>query len=835
VAPKALKNSIMKFWYLLGSLLLLSLLSGCNGLKSDDSEGSKSTIGQNAQLTVVVTDTDGKVTNRITSGNSLNITATLTDSNNNAIENQRVEFQANLGSLSSNSRLSNESGQVTVSFNSTSVESGVITLTTSTTINDEQISLESEFEVVQSNISTPEQPTISLSLIKDGNNVWEIRENEEARLSVELLDSQGTAIQQARITFSAELGALIQSSALTDDSGLAGATLTAIQGQLGAGDAVASTEINGVIYSDTLRYEIIEEDATGVNLDIGYFDENDNFVAGTIFSEFTDSMGNTNLNAGSAIDLTVALVEEETQQRYTGPAVVEFKSDCADDGLAELNSSIKVVSGEAKTTFKDISCAISGDKSDTIIASVTTNSVQIDASLNINISGEPVNSIRFVSAEPQSIVVKGTGGVGNTEESTLSFLVTSAQGNPLPNKTVSFQLNTDVGGVSLSETSDVTNSEGLVNVQVTSGTVPTVVRVTASTTENGETFSTQSDLLSINTGLPDQNSITIALERINPEADDSNIGEQVKVSAFLADSFNNPVPDGTAVNFTTEGGAIEPSCTTTNGNCAVTWTSQEPYPSNHRVTILATAVGHEYFVDVNGDNVFNEADGDSSMNDSLDSTELARIQSGFGRLSPQPSGFLDMTGAWRDDNEDNLYNAGELPIAQDSDGGYEPADNEFNGPLCEDNLCSDSKFITIRKATVLITSSSRAYYRLINSATNEVLQSNYVGDTQNTVSIPKGNSASFQLEVSDVAFQIMPVGTSVTITTTAGELNGDTQHTFANSRGTSDPDGYGGIIMNFSVANNTTAEDTSLNGTIEISITTPKSITTQTATEIIIE
>jgi len=52
---------------------------------------------------------------------------------------------------------------------------------------------------------------------------------------------------------------------------------------------------------------------------------------------------------------------------------------------------------------------------------------------------------------------------------------------------------------------------------------------------------TQSDLLAVNTGLPDQNSFTLSADNLNPEAN-SISGQTVNLVARLADTFNNPEP-----------------------------------------------------------------------------------------------------------------------------------------------------------------------------------------------------------------------------------------------------------------------------------------------------
>ena len=65
-------------------------------------------------------------------------------------------------------------------------------------------------------------------------------------------------------------------------------------------------------------------------------------------------------------------------------------------------------------------------------------------------------------------------------------------------------------------------------------------------------------------------------------------GETTLINIRLADAFNNPVPDGTTVQFRTEYGAIESSCNTIDGLCSVTLTSQEPRRPTDPNTLVQT-------------------------------------------------------------------------------------------------------------------------------------------------------------------------------------------------------------------------------------------------------
>jgi len=91
-------------------------------------------------------------------------------------------------------------------------------------------------------------------------------------------------------------------------------------------------------------------------------------------------------------------------------------------------------------------------------------------------------------------------------------------------------------------------------------------------------------------------------------------GITAKVTVRLSDRYNNPVPDNTAVTLHTEGGQIGGSCLTATtllngaGVCSVTFVSQNPRPADGRITILATAIGEESFIDNDADGIFNNTD-----------------------------------------------------------------------------------------------------------------------------------------------------------------------------------------------------------------------------------
>ncbi|MBL0710779.1 MAG: hypothetical protein JJV99_07190, partial [Colwellia sp.] len=559
----------------------------------------------------------------------------------------------------------------------------------------------------------------------------------------------------------------------------------------GAGVLTSSYTLNeATTINSNFNYQILPADAViDSDVRLGYFDANSNFIEG----EIELSIESNTISAGGTLGLSVDLIDENGDLIVT-PIPVTFTSNCVKNGNASIDESVLSINGTASSTFADISCAGTTGTDDILLASIAANNITNTASKIITINGEQLGSIGFISAEPTSIVLKGTGGQNKQETSTLTFKVKSQLGNVLAQQEVNFLLNTSVGDITLSRNTGFTNSQGLITTQVSAGTVPTAVRVTASASMdfNSETVTvqSQSDLLSINTGLPEQRSMTLSASVLNPEAHNIS-GENSTITVWLSDTFHNPVPDGTTVNFTTEGGNIEPSCSTINGSCFVKWTSSEPRVANHRVTILATALGHETFFDTNGNNIFDadiDGDGDGDGDPILDTgnSNNLNIDSGFSNYPAQASGFLDMSEAWRDDNENSVYDNGETFIDFNENGTFSAADSLFNGPQCQGTGCAEETMrnIHVRKAIRLIMASSAAEYTLTNDNGRVV----YQDSTGESASLPlpavdNGGHQEFTFNFADTGTpnQTMPFGTTVTINISAGSLQGLTSVTVGNN------------------------------------------------------
>lgn len=817
------------------------------------------------QLSVSLKNNLDETVREVPSGEPITFTMTLLDDSLSPVVGQKVDFSASGGALSSTSRLTDESGTAVVVFDTTDLTPGVVVLGAVVVYEGQTFSENVEIDVLAN--EQPNQGALSLSmeLEVDGESAIVIEEKASGQLRVRVVDADENPLPNTAVSFSVELGVLNSASDFTDDDGFAEVTLTGEEDKLGVSEATAFVTLNNVTYTTQLSYQVVESGAVSIptTVSVGYFDDDGQFIDGRIK---TDS-DVTTISAGATLGLSLVLVNQD-MERLTLPTSVSFTSTCVRAEQASIDTPVETVNGEATSTYNDERCASASGNTDDITATVVTGSETLTATTSIELLPEKLGSIEFVSSEPDSIVLKGTGGSGKQETAVVTFLVKGELGNPLRQQTVSFELNTTVGGLTLASESGVTDLEGKVSAKVIAGTVPTVVRVTA-VAEGGDTrITTQSDRLSLNTGLPDQDSFSISLGVINLEAYDYD-GVQTKINVYLADSFNNPVPDGTTVNFTTEGGSPNPSfCNTSQGSCSVTWSSHRSLPLDHRVTILATAEGHESFQDTDGNNEYSNDDG-GSINDLFEevgheSSSLNRVLAGFSDYSAitgeynklkeagttdKPFGYLDMPEAWRDDNENFVHDIGELFLdnSQDGSGGgsYSSRDQLFNGPQCErdevSNSCSDQPFATLRKSVVLITSTSTAEFSLKNTRTGEIIRSSFGEPGSNSIHLHRDESVELQLSVCDTAFQVMPFETEITVIGDVGKLGGATELIVPSTVGGN----ASGVDINdcepngsklpFTYTNTLSENDERVTGTMVLNIKTPRGVETAVAVNVTLE
>ena len=795
-------DKVMRSLLVLVSMGLFACGGGVSGANGDDPFGSGGGTS-NYSLTLQLLDASCQAIadSSFTAGDSVCVRAKLSK-NGSVVAGEVINFNAELGSLSATSKLTDANGiaQISISSNADNVAAAKLVAQYG------EVTASANYEFLSPSVETITQASLTLVILQNTQAINRFKADESAVLQATLIDKDGNAITNAIVTFIAERGDLVITSALTNNNGIAQVTLNGSSADLGAGTASAQAQLGDIDLLANVNYEIQSANTNNQDtLRLGYFD-GDIFIDNALGILGVTADANVELSAGATLGFTLALVDQNGQRVLT-QTPVNFSSNCVTSGLATIDLQVKTINGTAQSTYEDQNC---GGNQDVITASVLVNNATLTVSRTIAILPDSAGSITFVSAQPSKIVLQGTGGQDSKTISTLLFQVNGSLGNPLAQQEVTFSLNTQTGGLSLSPLSGFTNSQGQVSTRVTAGTVPTSVRVTAEVnSSSGNILRTQSDLLSVNTGLPDQNSFTLSASDLNPEAFDIS-GQEVSIIARLADTFNNPAPDGTAVSFTTEGGIIEPSCITAAGTCSVTWTSANPKTADHRITILATAIGHETLFDANGNNSYDNADGSAI----LDNTDSGLSSSQYGM-----TGFVDYSEAWRDDNANNIKDPAEIFLDYNSNGQFDGPDGLFNGPQCNGSICGQGSAATmhIRRALELIMASSDSLLDVLLNG--DTVASNYQIITPPTLSIARSESLSFSLNYSDTAVQPIPSGSTIEITSTAGLLGGQIS-LFARSTNKA-----GAQKANFTLTNNR-SDDTgnATTATINIIVTTPSGV-----------
>ncbi len=801
------------------------LLSACNGSSGENEDRDPDADPAAFALSVQVLDENCQPLTTPSQANNTPfcVQASLSQGDT-LVANRAISFTTNLGVFTPTSALSNSDGISQVMLTSDgNVGAGSITATF------DDITAQADFEFTQSPDDPSQMRELSTQTSQAGNQTNQFNQGQDLNVTVTVRDGAGTAISGAQVNFATSLVSLSAPSALTNQNGEASVTLSAADDNtLGVGTLVISLqEANQTTASTSIAYEVKAQGQSVSVIRAGHFNQNGDFVEGTLGNSLGATPGTPiNLAAGGTLGLSMALVDEN-DNRISTPVTVAFSSDCAADSRANIDAQATTINGVASTTYQDISCAGSSGNLDLITASVTASGATITLNQEVALAGEELGFIRFDSAEPNNIVLKGTGGVNKKEISTVTFTLESSIGNPMVQQDVSFSLDNTTGGVSLASNQGTTNSQGQVSTQVIAGTVPTTVRVLAQSTLNGQSVQSQSDLLSINTGMPDQNSISIAASTLAVEGNTIN-GTTSTLSVWLSDSFNNPVPDGTSVNFIAEGGQIEATCQSQNGRCDVTWQSTEPRADNHRITILATATGHESFIDANGNNVFDSNDGSANASN--------LVSSGYGQAQYQ-SGFGDLSDAWLDQNENRQYDTGEPFIDSANDGVFSAANGAFDGPQCQGNCGASNQLV--RKALTLIVSSSYALYSLYENNASTVISSNYGPETISAASsIARGETRVYVLRVSDTALQTLATGSTMAVSVSDGEVNGVINASVGNIIGTSNAIDaadvgvitmadansqgvFGGQDLVFTITNDLATGDDATTSIIEWTITSP--------------
>ena len=574
--------------------------------------------------------------------------------------------------------------------------------------------------------STPiSNSTLQISLVnQQGQASNRFKVGEEGVLSVRLQDSFGRPLNNQIITLDLSnpaLGTLDAASLLTDGNGQASTRFVASSSQAGAATFTASTKSQS-----SSSYAFAVENLI-LNL---------NNIRPTLAT----------INSGGTVGVSIDISDAQGNAIEL-PIDVTFSSTCSLankatlDGLNQstVKSTTQTVNGIRKTTavstYTDKGCGTSDKITATARIGTQSRSISTNPDLQISAAINNPSNLEYVSATPANIKLRSLGG---SISSDVLFIVKDQYGNPLQNQTVNFALNSAQGGTTLSPTSATTDARGQVSTKVFSGNVSTVVRVTATINNNGNTIQTQSGDLTISTGIPHYNGLSLAASTLNPEFL-SRDGETINLVVYSSDRFGNPVPDNTPISFRTENGIgnVTPSCLTKNGACQVTLTSsgnRGALVEAGKQTIMAFTDGEESFSDSNGNGVWDSGEPFTDLPEIF----LTATNRDYKNSSPQSFNTADNQN-YREEFVD--YN---------SNGQWDNKDGQYNGSLRSTAVSpSVSKSLTIGRNIQIIWAGSTFEGTITTSACQR-------------------NTASITVDPVDSNGNTLPAGTSITFTAGTG-------------------------------------------------------------------
>lgn len=558
---------------------------------------------------------------------------------------------------------------------------------------------------------------------------------------------------------------------LSNNNGVATIQLTGIS--ISADTLIATATVDGTDISQSFTYDVSTPAFNLINMQTGV----------------------SSLSAGGSTSVSIEIVDPaNSNAAYPTPVSVSFASNCTATSKASLDAAVTSVISNIGGATKNIATASYRDQgcsgSDVITATLMIGAQTIQKTASLTIQSAAATAIQFVSATPTSISLKGIGG---SEQAMVVFKVTDSLGNGIPNTSVNFLLNTTVGGITLSTPSTLSDSSGVAQVVVNSGTVSTVVRVTAQLAAN-TAIQTQSNQLTISTGLPHQFGFSIAASTLNPEFYDRD-NEEITLSVNASDRFGNPVPDNTSVSFYTEKGVgvITPSCLTVNGTCSVTLRSggnRIGLVGLGRGKVLAVAVGEESFDDVNGDGWFSDGD--------ILTTDL-------------PEAYLDA-------NESLAYNAGEQFIDFNNSGTYSGSDGKFNGKGCNASSCGTPNTINVFDEIEIIWSGSDVTPSWKDI--NDIAINSVVIPPDVSTNCSAGKSTQVIFAPTDQFGNVLPAGTTISFESSNGSITSDSSFTVPS---TVKPTSYTLTIASDATYDSGICTNTVVTGALTVKVTLPKS------------
>jgi len=577
--------------------------------------------------------------------------------------------------------------------------------------------------------------SVTVGAIQLTSNSSTITTNDSATITARLLSSSGQLVSGATtVTFSLDNPALASMvGSATSSNGVVSLPLSA-----GA--------VEGVV--------VVTATADTASADLTIQISND-IAASTVTA--TANPANITVGGTSVVSATVLDVNGQPMPDGT---TVNFSLNNTDLGTVVTSASITGGSGVAQATF-----SAGATTTGTAVVSVTSGSAS--GSTTVNVAGAAAGSIEFVSATPQIIVIKGSGGL---ETSRVDFLVKDANGAPvLGSQTVQFQLSGPNGGEYIGSTPDTTTLDvgtvsGVASVTLHSGSIPGTSTIIA--TVAGTQLSSSSGVIAIGGGIPSEGHFSLSTSTKNLEALAYD-GITADITARIADRYGNyNVLAGTSVSFYSECGAIDRAVNLSDiGEGTVVFRTQTPRSEDVLMNsddqdyalVISTKFG-EVITDEN-----NPRDGLCTITAVVDGEEEFTDANANGEYDSSES-FVDTYDDIHIEKDDDIDNLGYL---QDVPGN--PFDSSFEDLVVDRNL--NGQFDGINNEW----DSNKRILQRINLLMTGIPG---ISISRDSVVLSNGERVTVYFSIHDANYNPPIAGTTFTVTTDVGGVVGQTEHTY---------------------------------------------------------
>lgn len=541
-------------------------------------------------------------------------------------------------------------------------------------------------EVKSVNIST-------IQLIDRNGNFTQAIAAEGVSAQVKVTDQSGKGISGALVTFTVTGGVVLGSSN--------GAVLTNTNGEASISVKPENLNTNGAYQiSAVADFDGTEASTPALNFSLQ--------ATNIILVDLTAA--STQLESGGSTNITLKTQDANTKVNQNN-VNVEFTAPC---GKFEPATVVSSNQGNVTTTYNAIG---TDGKLCTGTQKISATGLNIpEVGIDVSIKALEANSLVYTSNK----VNLGIRKSGSASSGQIEFTL-YANGVPIADQDVlieKVQAPEDLSFVSFGNQNNKTiksDSNGKVIVNLYPGDKPGPVEIRA-TLVSDKNVSAVSKNVSVSIGRVTQDGLSLSVSKNSLQ----NVidGDTATITARMVDRTRNPVPDGTVISFVSEGGKVEPNCSTVQGVCSVTLTTQEPRPLDNRVTVLAYVEGDKSFTDLDGDNLYTKG--------------VDRLLSNIGSF-------------FRDDNEDNQYNKdygiGEFLYNRAVLGNKATcAPSTIRQPNIADT-CDDNLDTVIRQQLLFAFAENTPTFTNVK-ASGSLLSFNMYGNSAQSVPMPTGTTIS---------------------------------------------------------------------------------------------